>query len=96
MPRKYTVKWTPKASDTLESVLKSVLLNWGYDIAKKADKEIENFLVLLENNNKLCPPSKVKNVRRCVISKHTSLAYRVKGSFIELVAFVNNSSNHKY
>lgn len=96
MSKSYPVYWTKEAS---VSYLESVL----FILEKWTSKEVEHFeiltnelLVHLSNNLKLCPEIRVLKVRKCTISYQTSLVYRISGNAIELIAFVDNRSDHNY
>jgi plasmid stabilization system protein ParE len=96
MAKKLTVQWTEQALDSLEDTLSKIIKKWNYQIAKEFDNEVEKMILRLENNSKLCPPSKKKKIRKCVIHKNTSLVYRIKNSNIELITFVDNRTEHEY
>lgn len=96
MANKFTVQWTEQALDSLEDTLSKIIKKWNYQIAKEFDDEVERMITRLENNSKLCPPSKKKKIRKCVVHKNTSLVYRIKKSNIELITFVDNRTEHEY
>lgn len=92
----YHIIWSPKSKSTYLKTIKQILDRWTM-------KEVENFeaLVLdltekLKMNRKLCPASKSKKIRKCVVHKNVSLIYRIKKQDIELVTFIDNRTDHKY
>src|SRR5690554_6522275 len=65
--------------------------------AESFEARVESLINRLKTQKRLCPPSgKQKNLRRCVIAPQTSLVYQIKDNIIELVAFFDNRSEHKY
>lgn len=96
MESKTSIIWTTNSKNTLKEVLEFVVNNWSLKIAIKVDLEIQNYLLLLANNHKMCSKFGIEDLRKCVISKHTSLIYRIIGEEVELIAFIPNKSNHNY
>jgi plasmid stabilization system protein ParE len=82
--------WTTPAQNAYSDVLMFLI--------EKSEKEAElltDRLVLLtkqlEEFGKSCPVSASnKNHRRCVISKHYSLVYRIRRNTIYILSFVDN------
>ena len=93
---KLNITWTQEALDSFEKISLSIIKKWGFRPAKEFDDEVNRLLNHLQNNSGLCPPSKKKDIRKCVVSKQTSLIYRVKETSIQLIAFVDNRSEHHY
>jgi len=96
MNANYSIYWTEEAEDTFFESVAFILSKWTV-------KEAENFEALtfalldkLRSNLKLCPELKKMKLRRCVVSVQTSLVYRIQGKAIELIAFVDNRSDHSY
>ncbi|OFY89384.1 MAG: hypothetical protein A3K10_16840 [Bacteroidetes bacterium RIFCSPLOWO2_12_FULL_31_6] len=96
MAKQLTVRWTEQALDSFEDMALQLIENWNYKIAQDFDNDVQELIERLENNAKLCPPSKVKKLRKCVFHKNASLIYRVKSSTIELITFIDNRSNHHF
>ncbi len=93
---KYKVVWSPRAQKKHIETLKNVKENWNIEVAEKVEKMIQTKISLLEQNKELCPISKIKGVRKCVISKQTSLVYRIKNDAIEIVTLIDNKANRVY
>ena len=92
----YKIIWSPLAKTTYLKVLEYVLIKWNRKEVIKVEKLVNNKIKSLENNQFLCPASiKNKNIRRCVISKQTSLIYEVKNGNIELLLFIDNRMDNK-
>lgn len=87
----YNVIWSPLAKITYLETLEYVLKKWNKKEVLKVETLINNKIKNLENNQFLCPPSDTnKNIRKCVVSKQTSLIYEVKNNNVELLLFIDN------
>ena len=93
---KYKVVWSPRAQKKYIETLKNVKENWNIEVAEKVEKMIQTKISLLEQNKELCPISKFKRIRKCIISKQTSLVYRIKNDTIEIVTLIDNKANRIY
>jgi len=91
----YTVNWTLVAEATYIDEINFIELKWS-------QKQIEEFIILvdqwikrLESGTITGKPSEYDNVRILVVSKQTSLAYKIfeEESKIELITFWNNEYN---
>lgn len=96
MTRRKELRWTPLAEETYLTVLTFILSKWTIREADKFDKRTDELLGKLVINQELCPKSRIQSFRKCVITKQSSLIYRVNDSAIELIAFIDNRSNHLY
>lgn len=90
------IKWSSQAIYTYNKTIENILLNWNDDVAKSFVLDVDALLLKLVDYNNLCPKSKVKRIRKCVVSKQTSLVYKVRNKDIYLVSFIANITNHKY
>ena len=88
--------WSNRALNTYEDCIIDILDKWPIDIAERFEQLTNELLDRLKTQNKLCPPSKQKKLRKCVIHENVSLIYQIKNNAIELVTFVDNRDNHKY
>lgn len=96
MSQVYPIHWTKEADITyLESIL-FILEKWTMKEAEHFESLTEELLQNLSLNLKLCPEVRKLKIRRCTISAQTSLIYRIVGKSIELIAFVDNRSDHHY
>jgi hypothetical protein len=67
---------------------------FGLAIAAKVDLHFEEVIAQIAINPLLYPFStKVKSLRRCVISPQTTLYYRFDGKYVELVSFRGSRMN---
>ncbi|NOX84707.1 MAG: type II toxin-antitoxin system RelE/ParE family toxin [Chlorobi bacterium] len=93
----YSIYWSPLAEETYLNTLSLILEQWSVKEAQNFANKVESLIEKLKTYKRLCPPSeKQKNLRRCVITSQTSLIYQIKDDTIELVAFFDNRSHHKY
>lgn len=89
--------WTDEAKSSYKETIANILDLWNVDIAIKVENEVNTLISNLESHKHLCPASKTdKKLRRCVVSKQTSLLYEIKGDNLYLVSFFANKSNHKH
>lgn len=96
MSTSFSIFWSPKAKETYLNALLFIMEKWTVKEAKILEGLTNDLLDRLSKNSKLCPKSKVKSVRKCVISSQTSLVYRVNRKSIELLVFIDNRSQHSY
>ncbi|MCB9426978.1 MAG: type II toxin-antitoxin system RelE/ParE family toxin [Flavobacteriales bacterium] len=88
--------WSDEARVTYDKIIDELIENWKIDVVLDFEEKTNGLLNHLKIHKKLCPPSKRKRLRKCVIHKRVSLIYRINKSNIELVTFIANSTNHKY
>ncbi len=95
--KEYFISWSPLAEETYLKTLSLILDRWTLKEAEDFEAKVNSLIEKLKIHNQLCPPSgKQKFLRLCVITPQTSLIYQIKANTIELVAFFDNRSNHKY
>lgn len=90
------VIWSDEALSSFEKIVDYVFNEWGIHPVLDLQYEIERLVIAIRNNGKLCPDSKIIGLRKCVLSKHTSLVYRITHSHLEIVTFLDNRSEHLY
>lgn len=70
---------------------------WSVEVAQRFDDQVNALLDKLTIYEQLCPPSdKIPELRKCTISEQSSLIYQIKEKDIELIAFIDNRSDHSY
>jgi len=96
--KNHNIIWSPFAEETFLRILSYILEKWSLKEAEDFENKVESLINSIRSHEHLCPASKIqKNLRRCVISPQTSLIYQInENSNIELVAFFDNRSDHKY
>jgi len=96
--KRYRIIWSPLAEEKYLEILTFLIENWSLSIAEEFESKVESLLFRLTIHQNLCQESKIhKNLRRCVVTPQTSIVYRLRdGNIIEIVAFFDNRSNHKF
>ncbi len=88
--------WSDQAKLSYEKTIDFILKDWSLDVALDFENRTNKLLDNLKKNTKLCPGSKNRQLRKCVIHKNTSLIYRIVKPNIELITFIDNRSEHNY
>ena len=88
------IKWSPASKDEFAEMLNYVESNFGLDAVleflDKTDKVIDS----ISKYPELFPSSgKSPSIRKVVITKQTSLFYRITGNGIQLLHFWDNRRN---
>lgn len=90
------IVWSDEAKHTYEEIIDDLLKKWPLTIALGLENKTNDLLDKLRDNKQLCPPTKYKKLRKCVIYKNTSLIYKVNRKNIELITFIFNKDDHSY
>lgn len=92
-----TVIWTDLAYVTFNEIVDYLEENFSLDSTLKFSETVRKLLRNLEIFETLCPkhPRRV-NYRKCVITRHTSLIYRIENDEILLLSFHDNRSSNLY
>jgi plasmid stabilization system protein ParE len=90
----FPVRYSSRAYYEYENILDYIVNKFGQSVALRVDLYFEEVISQISVNPFLFPVSdKLKQIRRCVISKQTTLYYRFNGEFIEIVSFRGNMMN---
>jgi mRNA-degrading endonuclease RelE of RelBE toxin-antitoxin system len=95
----YQIVWSATAVNSYQQTWDFIANNWSIDIIIDLDTKVQNLLDKLSNQERLCPPlKKFAYLRKCVISKQTSLIYSIdsQNKIINIVTFVDNRMNHPF
>lgn len=85
------IEWSPRATKEYLSLIDYLLIEWGEKTTKKLSERLQSVLTTISERPEIYPATNLrKNIRRCVLSKQTSLYYRVKPNKIELVSLFDN------
>lgn len=88
------IEWSPRATREYLKLIDYLLEEWGEKTAKRFSKRFFNLLHRVLERPEMYPvASKRKIVRRCVVSKHISLYYRMKGDKLQVVALFDTRQN---
>ena len=89
--------WTDTAHSSYLSIIDQVFEKWGIQIVERLEEQVVQLIDKIENHNHICPKAKFKNLHKCVINKHNSLIYRIKGNdTIEIIVLLFNKSEHGF
>jgi len=84
------IVWSDKAKSSFTTTVSQIENKWSFNIAsdfvKKANKIIES----ISNQPYLFPLTHLENVRKAVITKQTTLLYKVHEHHIEILFFWDN------
>lgn len=88
------IKWSPVSKDEFADLLNYVETQFGLDAALKLLDKTEMVLDGISEQPELYPASdKFPAIRKAVITKQTSLLYRITGMEIQLLHFWDNRRN---
>ena len=90
------IVWSDEAKKAYKTIIDTLLDNWPNKIALDFEQETNKLLDKLLQNNKLCPATKYKKLRKCVLHKNVSLIYKINRKNIEIVTFIFNKDNHHF
>jgi len=90
------IVWSDEALAALDHILEYVFEEWGINPVLDLQDEIERLIGAIRSNKRLCPDSKITGLRKCVLSRQTSLIYKTAKSHLEIVTLLDNRSDHSY
>jgi len=85
-----SILWTDEAKETFDIIVNFLENNWGSTSAKKFIEVTLQKIILISGQPYLFKASISKNVRRAVITKHTSMFYEVSNEQIIILFFMDN------
>ncbi|WP_419801342.1 type II toxin-antitoxin system RelE/ParE family toxin [Mucilaginibacter sp.] len=89
------ILWSPLSKSSYYNILVYLEENWTIKELEKFVNRTEEVLNQIHVNPLLYPFSNEGNIHKCVITKQTSLYYRIKSNSIELLVFWDNRQNPK-
>jgi plasmid stabilization system protein ParE len=92
----YVIEWTLHAQEELNATFDYLENNWTSREIKNFSKLLENRLLIIRNFPFIYPTNKQKkSVRRCVISKQSSIYYQINTDTkrIIILSFFDNRKN---
>lgn len=91
-----SIFWSPRSKLDYIKLLDYLLEEWGHESVKKFNTlRVKSLDQISENPELYQATIKRRNIRRCVISKQTSLYYRVKKREIELITLFDTRQHPK-
>ncbi len=89
-----TVILSPEASRQLELIFDYLETNWPPEVRRKFQKKFYRYVETIKLMPKAFPISSFfPGCRKCVVSKQTSVYYRIQGAKIEIVTVWDNRMN---
>lgn len=91
------VTWSDDAKASYHQKIFELLQKWPVETAIRLENTVNSLIHDLEHHNHICPASKKDiSIRRCVISKHSSIIYIIENNTIHIIGFIDNNSDHKF
>lgn len=87
------IRWSIEAEITFDAIYQFVYSQWDLKQAEKLKVQTLKVLEQIALHPHLFRESEIKNVRKALISKHTSLFYEISEETILLVFFWDNRQN---
>lgn len=82
-----TIRWSAQASDDLERIITYLENTWGEKSIKEFVQTLDQKIQAIAQMPEMYPASGIKKgVRRCVITAHNTLYYRIVNGEIEIEA----------
>lgn len=94
----YSLLWTDNAKSELSEIINYIATEWNEVVVRKFAKKLETALKSMLTMPTAFPESSVKkNIRRKVISKQTSIYYKILNDEIVILSiFDNRRDNTNY
>lgn len=87
------IRWTKRAEKSFDKIVRNIEENWSERSAKKFVRKTDKVLRLMSENPNLFPESQKKGIRKGLITKQTSVYYKVFKNIIRLITFWDNRQN---
>lgn len=88
------IEWSPRSKQDYMNLLDYLQNKWGEKTIRKFNDRLQSIIAVIAEKPEIYPTSgKKKQVRKCVISKQTSLYYQIKKEKIELITLFDNRQN---
>lgn len=78
------IRWTKRAEKSFDRVVEHIETNWSEKSAKKFVRKTNKVLDMMSENPLIFPESKKKGIRKGLITKQTTVYYRVFKNIIRL------------
>ena len=88
------IQWTKRAEKSFNRIVEYLEEEWSEASTKKFVQKTNKLLSQIAENPEICPAIEGKeDVRKGMVTKQTSVFYRVKDKFIQLITFWDNRRN---
>ncbi len=92
----YKIEWSVEAISNLDSIIDYLSNKWTHREIRTFYKLLDKTLILISKNPDIFSNSELKsNVKRCVLSKQTSIYFEVKVDNIVILTLFDNRKNPK-
>ena len=83
----FKIIWTDEALQGLKQTIKQIELNWSQKEVSNFSRLLDKQIELIKENPGIYPYyDKSKDVKKCVLSKQTTLYYKVKSDTVFLLS----------
>lgn len=91
-----SVSLSKTAEKKLNALFDFLLENWSEEVKSTFIKKLDSSIRIIREKPEIFPKSKVANgLRKCVITKQTTLFYRFNSSKIDVVSIFDTRQNPK-
>ena len=87
------VIWTKRAKKSFDKIVDNIESNWSENSAKKFVRETAKVLDLISKSPKMFRESQIMGIRQGLITKQTSVYYRIFKKAIRIITFWDNRRN---
>ena len=88
------VYFSKTAAHKLENLLEYLEVEWSLKVKSKFIKKLDNAISTISTFPEVFPQSSIKKgYRKCVITKQTSIYYRIKNNEVEISTLFDNRQN---
>jgi plasmid stabilization system protein ParE len=92
----YKITISERAKINLENVIEYLKINWTEKVLKDFLKKLQKKTDLLKQNPFMFANSELKiEVRKCLITKHNALYYKVKNDEVEIITIHDTRKDPK-
>jgi plasmid stabilization system protein ParE len=85
------IKWSKRAEKSFDKIVEYLEEEWSETSAKKFVRKTDKLLGKIAENPEMCPAVEGKEeVRKGLVTKQTSVFYKIMDNFIKLITFWNN------
>jgi plasmid stabilization system protein ParE len=85
------IQWTKRAEKSFDKIVEYIEEEWSEASAKKIVRKTDKLLGQIAENPEMCPAIEGKEkVRKGLVTKQTSVFYKIMDNFIRLITFWDN------
>jgi len=89
------VRFSKLASFKLEKLSEYLIQEWSEESNLKFLKRLDSKIQVIRKNPRSFPESELQpGLRRCVVTKQTSLLYEIQSKFIFVITIIDTRQNH--